>query len=158
MSKKKKKKEAVEVFSPPPDTPTEVIVEAIEQGSLTLHGLMPWSSNYTFLCTIEHEDLSFSAVYKPSQGERPLWDFDTGTLCNREVASYVVSSSIGDWALVPPTVLREGPHGPLAAVETLNLGAVGAVPGGMGVVEGGKIPYKPEAAKLRESSTDKAAE
>ena len=49
-------------------------------------------------------------------------------------------------------MLREGPHGPLAAVETLKLGAVGAVPGGMGVVEGGKIPYKPEAAKLREEN------
>ena len=49
-------------------------------------------------------------------------------------------------------MLRQGPHGPLAAVETLRLGAVGAVPGGMGVVEGGKIPYKPEAAKLREEN------
>jgi len=49
-------------------------------------------------------------------------------------------------------MLREGPHGPLAAAETLHLGAVGAVPGGMGVVEGGKIPYKPEAAKLREEN------
>jgi hypothetical protein len=41
--------------------------------------------------------------------------------------------------------LREGPHGPLPAAEVLALGAVGSVPGGMGVVEGGKIPYKPEA-------------
>ncbi|MEM7030958.1 MAG: SCO1664 family protein [Chloroflexota bacterium] len=111
MSKKKKKKEAVEVFSPPSDTPTEAIVEAITQGELDLHGLMPWSSNYTFLCTLTHNDLCFSAVYKPGQGERPLWDFDSGTLCNREAASYVVSSHIGDWALVPPTILRDGPHG-----------------------------------------------
>ena len=49
-------------------------------------------------------------------------------------------------------MLRDGPHGPLPAVPTLRLGAVGAVPGGMGVVEGGKIPYKPEAAKLRDEN------
>jgi hypothetical protein len=32
--------------------------------------------------------------------------------------------------------LREGPHGPVPAVKTLYLGAVGAVPPGMGVVVG----------------------
>jgi hypothetical protein len=41
--------------------------------------------------------------------------------------------------------LREGPHGPLPIVELLKLGAVGAVPPGLGVVEGGTIPYRPEA-------------
>ena len=49
-------------------------------------------------------------------------------------------------------MLREGPRGPLPAVPLLALGAVGAVPGGMGIVEGGKIPYKPEAAKLRDEN------
>ena len=48
--------------------------------------------------------------------------------------------------------LREGPHGPLADVPLLRLGAVGAVPAGMGVVEGGKIPYTPEAAAKREEN------
>lgn len=48
--------------------------------------------------------------------------------------------------------LREGPHGPLADAPLLRLGAVGAVPGGMGVVEGGKIPYTPEAAAKREEN------
>ncbi|HVS15380.1 MAG TPA: hypothetical protein VMV46_15745 [Thermoanaerobaculia bacterium] len=52
----------------------------------------------------------------------------------------------------PAMQLREGPHGPLPAAEVLYLGAVGAVPGGMGVVVGGKIPYKPEAlAKKQEN-------
>lgn len=49
-------------------------------------------------------------------------------------------------------MLRDGPHGPLPAVETLALGAVGAVPAGMGIVEGGKIPYKPEALKIRDEN------
>jgi len=49
----------------------------------------------------------------------------------------------------PALALREGPHGPLPAAEVLRLGAVGAVPGGMSVVEGGTIPYRPEALETR---------
>jgi hypothetical protein len=51
--------------------------------------------------------------------------------------------------------LRPGPHGPVPAKEVLYLGAVGAVPGGMGVVEGGAIPYKPEALKIRNENREK---
>ena len=52
----------------------------------------------------------------------------------------------------PSMMLRQGPHGPLPAVPVLRLGAVGSVPGGMGVVEGGAIPYKPEAKQKREEN------
>ncbi len=52
----------------------------------------------------------------------------------------------------PSLMLREGPHGPLPAVPLLRLGAVGSVPGGMGIVDGGKIPYQPEAAKKRDEN------
>ena len=48
--------------------------------------------------------------------------------------------------------LREGPRGPPPDVPVLRLGAVGAVPGGMGVVEGGTIPYTPEARALKEKN------
>lgn len=48
--------------------------------------------------------------------------------------------------------LREGPHGPLPAVDLLKLGAVGAVPPGLGVVEGGSIPYKPEALEVKKQN------
>jgi hypothetical protein len=41
--------------------------------------------------------------------------------------------------------LRPGPYGPVPAAPVLALGAVGAVPPSLGVVEGGEIPYKPEA-------------
>lgn len=50
-------------------------------------------------------------VYKPVRGERPLYDFPTGTLAQREVTAYLVSEW-GGWHLVPPTVLRDGPLGP----------------------------------------------
>ncbi len=50
--------------------------------------------------------------------------------------------------------LREGPMGPLPAVPTLRLGAIGAVPGSLGViVGGGKIPYTPAARALKEENT-----
>jgi uncharacterized repeat protein (TIGR03843 family) len=50
------------------------------------------------------------AVWKPTIGERPLFDFPIGTLTRREVAAYLVSEALG-WGIVPPTLLREGPYG-----------------------------------------------
>ncbi len=41
--------------------------------------------------------------------------------------------------------LRPGPVVPVPAKAIVALGAVGSVPAGMGVVEGGKIPYQPDA-------------
>ena len=48
--------------------------------------------------------------------------------------------------------LRDGPQGQVPSIPTLALGAVGAVPPGMGVVEGGKIPYKPEALEKKQAN------
>jgi uncharacterized repeat protein (TIGR03843 family) len=50
------------------------------------------------------------AVWKPTRGEQPLFDFPVGTLTRREVAAYLVSEATG-WGIVPPTLLREGPYG-----------------------------------------------
>jgi uncharacterized repeat protein (TIGR03843 family) len=50
------------------------------------------------------------AVWKPTRGERPLFDFPIGTLSRREVAAYLVSEALG-WGIVPPTILRDGPFG-----------------------------------------------
>jgi len=48
--------------------------------------------------------------------------------------------------------LRPGPYGPVPAAPVVALGAVGAVPPSLGVVEGGEIPYKPDAlAKKKEN-------
>lgn len=61
----------------------------------------------------ELEDLGADdlAVYKPERGERPLWDFPTGTLHRREVAAHEVSVALG-WDQVPTTVLRaDAPFG-----------------------------------------------
>lgn len=74
------------------------------------YGLLRWSSNYAFLIAIALDGASVSAVYKPRAGERPLWDFPDGTLCYREMASFLTSEQLG-WQIVPPTVLREGARG-----------------------------------------------
>jgi uncharacterized repeat protein (TIGR03843 family) len=81
------------------------------EAKMELEGLMPWSSNYTFLATLMKNADKGLAVYKPCAGERPLWDFPEGTLCHREFVSYLISQVLG-WPNIPPTVLREGPHGP----------------------------------------------
>ena len=55
----------------------------------------------------------------------------------------------------PAMALRPGPLGPVPASGVLALGATGSVPGSLGVVEGGEIPYKPEAlAKKKENQAN----
>jgi hypothetical protein len=90
---------------------TERVREILQKGSVeTEYGVMRWSSNYTFLLSVAYDGMEVMAVYKPQKGERPLWDFPDGTLCYREAAAYETSYVLG-WQVVPPTVLREGPHG-----------------------------------------------
>src|SRR5215472_6620383 len=113
---------------------------------IELKGLFRRSSNYTFLVELcnapsssststapsppegegrggggRHPELSpetspLLAVYKPAEGESPLWDFPAGTLYRREVAAYLLAKRLG-WPRVPPTVIREdAPHG-IGAVQ-----------------------------------------
>ena len=83
----------------------------LERGELQILGLLPRSSNYTFLARVTEGDRETLAVYKPRRGEMPLWDFPDGTLCRREVAAYEVARDLG-WPEVPLTLLRDGPEGP----------------------------------------------
>ncbi len=76
-------------------------------GDLVIEGRIMPASNHTYAARVG----STQVVYKPSAGERPLWDFPDGNLAQRELAAYVVSESLG-WAIVPETVLRDGPAGP----------------------------------------------
>ncbi|VAW30818.1 hypothetical protein MNBD_CHLOROFLEXI01-2387 [hydrothermal vent metagenome] len=99
-------------------------LQLLQGGTLDVKGALPWSSNYSFLVDIcpntavweslphlsENALTDVRAVYKPRQGERPLWDFAQGTLCQRERAAFLVSHTLG-WNLIPPTVLRQGEHG-----------------------------------------------
>jgi uncharacterized repeat protein (TIGR03843 family) len=82
--------------------------------TIELKGLFRRSSNYTFLvelCDPDSDGPPLLGVYKPADGESPLWDFPAGTLYRREVAAYLVAKHLG-WPRIPPTVVREeAPHG-----------------------------------------------
>ena len=86
------------------------VLATLARGDLALVGLLPRSSNSTFLSRIADGEDELLGVYKPRDGEAPLWDFPDGTLYRREVAAYVVATALG-WPRVPPTLERDGPYG-----------------------------------------------
>ena len=97
------------------DDATEQLLR--ELPDFKLLGVLHGASNYTFLASLgPHPPDGLRAVYKPARGESPLWDFESGTLYRREVASYELSKVLG-WPNIPPTVARtEAPHG-IGAVQ-----------------------------------------
>jgi uncharacterized repeat protein (TIGR03843 family) len=91
-------------------SPTANALNVLMEGRIEIQGRMPWSSNGTFLATVDHDGDTIAAIYKPGRTERPLWDFPDG-LYRREVAAYELARQLG-WDMVPDTVLRhEGPLG-----------------------------------------------
>jgi hypothetical protein len=112
---------ATNTKSPDVSLPLEDKLTILRQGAVELQGLFRLGSNDTFLCSLESPLGALRAVYKPARGERPLWDFPTGTLGKREAAAFEVARAIG-WDFVPPTVFRdEGPLGPGSFQEYLPL-------------------------------------
>lgn len=99
-----------QIVSPSEPISVSEVLELLAHGEMTLQGLVPWSSNYTFLVVVRAHNLQALAIYKPSRGERPLWDFPSQSLCRREVATYILSQHLG-WPEIPPVVLRKGTHG-----------------------------------------------
>lgn len=93
-----------------PDDPAALAL--LRTAELGIEGRIVEASNATLLCALQCNGTTVGqCVYKPVRGERPLWDFPSGTLAGREVSSYLVSEATG-WGLVPPTILRDGPLGP----------------------------------------------
>ncbi len=48
--------------------------------------------------------------------------------------------------------MRPGPVTPVPAKDVVALGAIGSIPAGLGVVEGGTLPYTPDALKTRDDN------
>ncbi len=91
----------------PFDAPVDGLIDLFENGEFEIEGRMPYSSNLTLLVHFTAaDDSDVRAIYKPGQGERPLWDFPDG-LYRREVATFRLSDALG-WAVVPPTTLATG--------------------------------------------------
>lgn len=76
-------------------------------GDLEIIGRLVDASNASLFCKLPGD---IQVIYKPIAGERPLWDFPDGNLASREVAAYYISE-VGNFKVVPRTILREGPFG-----------------------------------------------
>lgn len=96
------------------------VADQLQDAELVIEGRLVSASNTTLYCRLvdpanttraEPPPDELACIYKPIAGERPLWDFPTGTLAAREVAAYEVSAVTG-WGLVPLTIIRDGPLGP----------------------------------------------
>ncbi len=73
--------------------------------------LVPSGSNYVFAAFLRDDEGGQGiGIYKPLRGEAPLYDFPDGSLYRRERASYLLARALG-WGMIPPTVVRDGPHG-----------------------------------------------
>ena len=93
-------------------TSSKQLQSALKLGDFEIKGRFMLGSNYTFLVDVHYEGAQYQAVYKPSRGEQPLWDFPENTLALREVAAHIVSEAL-DFHFVPFTTIREqGPYGP----------------------------------------------
>jgi uncharacterized repeat protein (TIGR03843 family) len=92
-------------------SPHPALTAELSQAELRITGRLLHASNATFLAELQTDGTPIACVYKPLEGERPLWDFPHRTLGLREIAAYQVSR-IGGFDCVPVTALADGPFGP----------------------------------------------
>jgi hypothetical protein len=88
------------------------------------------------------------AAYRAPRGADGVHPDLTGVWQAMNTAEWNVESHAAAAALQ----MRQGPVIPVPAKELVALGAVGAIPAGSGVVEGGQIPYTAEARKIRDEN------
>jgi len=88
-----------------------------------------------------------AAAYEPPRTADGKVDF-TGVWQVLNTANHNLEAHTGRAA----QVMREGPVVPVPAKELVALGAVGALPPSLGVVEGGEIPYRQSALAQREEN------
>ncbi|MDG2276988.1 MAG: hypothetical protein P8L31_03450 [Pseudomonadales bacterium] len=99
------------------------------------------------VCTL-FTSVSIADTYKAPRGPDGVHPDLNGIWQALNTANYNIEMHTASHSMQ----LREGPMGPLPAVKTLYLGAVGAVPPGLGIVVGGKIPYTPEALAIKQEN------
>jgi len=86
------------------------IAQILSEGTVKVEGRLVDASNATLFTELELNGETIRAIYKPISGERPLWDFQSGSLAFRERAAFLISEAMG-LNLVPLTILRDGPFG-----------------------------------------------
>ncbi len=92
-----------------------------------------------FACPLIAQDIPRTADGKPNFNG--VWQV-------MNTANYNLLSHPAEAAMA----YKQGQFRPLPADEVVALGAVGAVPAGLGVVVGNEIPYRPEAKKQQEKN------
>jgi uncharacterized repeat protein (TIGR03843 family) len=103
--------ELIAVAATAAEAEVDARLAALGAGEVELVGRLADSSNQAFVVLCRQGPLVVPAVYKPAEGERPLWDFPPG-IHRREVAAYLLSELLG-LGLVPETVERvDAPFGP----------------------------------------------
>ena len=91
-------------------TSDTTVQDVLRHGDILSCQLTRLGSNYTFVVNVALDGYEALGIYKPRDGEAPLWDFPNGTLYKREYAAYLLSDILG-WDLIPFTLIREGPYG-----------------------------------------------
>ncbi len=86
------------------------VQDVLRNGDILSCQLTRLGSNYTFVVNVALDGDEALGIYKPRDGEAPLWDFPNGTLYKREYAAYLLSDILG-WNLIPFTLIRDGPYG-----------------------------------------------
>lgn len=98
-------------------TPVEII---LSKGEMKITGRLVDATNATLMANVTEDENEIVCIYKPIAGERPLWDFSTGTLAHREYAAYLIST-LGNFDVVPLTILRDGPYGEGMVQQWINI-------------------------------------
>lgn len=84
---------------------------ALAVGELVPVARLTQASNLALLAHVLTDDGPVRCIYKPTAGERPLWDFPGATLAAREVLTAQAAECFG-WDLIPTTIWRaDGPAG-----------------------------------------------
>jgi hypothetical protein len=96
-----------------------------------------------------------AAAWKAKRGPDGVHPDLNGVWQVMNTANYNIEAHAASSALQ----LRPGPYVPVPAASVVALGAIGAVPAGVGIVQGdGKIPYTADALKLRDENRAAAVE
>lgn len=82
------------------------VLAVLTQSTFKPIGQITTASNIALLMQSENSPSPVKAIFKPTSGLRPLWDFPNNDLIEREILTYQLSDK-SDLNLIPLTIMRE---------------------------------------------------